>query len=790
MAWKHYLEVDCGQTFGFVNASIMEYLRLIFHFLYRNRGNPSLAAFEDIFVGFLELYETEGLLPLDSNVSDDKSDPTGKATLNFNDRAAVHDSVFATSANAMNNPEFDAVVERLNERDAPMFHYDNTYDNDSVDLSPAQGICQALQTVAGEVIRSATLLILECDEFLNTTPNDYAEQASRDLKKLIQTIKGMECNRKMYFTETQNAGAAGTILRFTPSGSISWFQYFQFFVIQVGISAPVVPAGHNYRPYAPILHNILDTIALRVLPLFQGAREMDVPPKPYYCTQNYLLYMSHLILTHCREGSRQVQFLQDYCSLYNSANRLNDGRISKARQERTDRREFEHRRGNFFYEERWRKAYWEQNRQLRRDGHMLYVYSQKTRNEGLYTHRADTETGQVPLYYNPTDASGYGDLSNHGPDHEFWRQGTRREQRAAAAAGADNPRADDRRAPAANAHGLPPRSTPHTRTAQAAPNPAQDSTEGRQASAPRTVPSSAARGAGNHAAAGEARAEGVIVDELEAKMRVRAEQYATTRMLLQSYEESDRDDETTRRFHISWEEHLRELDSINTGMDNAVEELKQQESPKLRAWKSEQKDRYRANSALTANYNELFPQTEHLPETVASPVLPRDAAPASHSRVKGLSAKVMKAVKHREQQETASRDSLEQTRAEEAIRNSGMRKTAVRQEHEIVEELELEILDRNSAFKDLKDTLDLFEHNPHNREESERLELQTFWEEFLTDLETLDEKMNTMVAELDPKSQNGKRFISERDMRAQSYAKLIAKFHREMAEPETAAAGS
>ena len=57
MAWKHYLEVDCEQAFRFVNASILEYLRLIFHFLYRDRFNPSVRTFDDVFEGFMGVYK-------------------------------------------------------------------------------------------------------------------------------------------------------------------------------------------------------------------------------------------------------------------------------------------------------------------------------------------------------------------------------------------------------------------------------------------------------------------------------------------------------------------------------------------------------------------------------------------------------------------------------------------------------------------------------------------------------------------------------------------------------------
>jgi hypothetical protein len=364
--------------------------------------------------------------------------------------------------------------------------------------------------------------------------------------------------------------------------------------------------------------------------------------------------MSHLILTHCREDSGKVQRLKEYCKYYNSANQMNDHRISNATRERNDRREFEHRRGNFFFEERWRKAYWEQNRQLRRDGQMLYVYSQKTRNEGLYNHRADTETGQVPLYYNPTDASGYGDLSNHGPDHEFWRQGTPQENRAAR----NNRGAHDQRPPDAHAHGLPPRSTPQTRTAPAAPNPAQYSDQGRHSAASHTAPNSAARGAGNReatrttaeasqsrnkklpAAAQKAaqhreniesasrdsreltqqeravlfsgvdvptsRDEGDVVDDLETEKLARIQQFAETRMLLEFFEKSNRDVETTDMFLASWDEHVKELDRIDSAMDNAVLELKQLKSSKLREWKTEQRRRQESTGALNDKFNEVI----------------------------------------------------------------------------------------------------------------------------------------------------------------------------------------
>ena len=805
MAWKHYLEVDCEQTFKFVNASILEYLRLIFHFLYRDRSNPSLKPFDDVFDGIMGMYEVKGLLPVDTTDANPE-DATGKSTLNFNDRTAVHDSVFATSVNAVTNEVFDDAMEGMNADNSQVFVYNGVYGNDDIILSRAQSLTQALRTVAGEVIRSSTLLILECDEFLKTTPNEHAETASRELKKLIQTVKAMECNRKLYFAEIDNGDAtdavAGTTrLQKTPYSSISWFHYFLMFLFQVGVRSPEVPPGANNYIYVATLTGMLENIELRVVPLLQAEREDGVPAKPYFCTQNYLLYWSHLVLTHCEADSRKVQDLKEYCKHFNSAGQLDDHRISQVARDREDRLQFEHERGNFMYQERWRKAYWEQNRQLRRDGHMLYVYSQKTRVPHLYTHLADTETGQVPLYYNPTDASGRGDLSNHGPDHEFWRQGTPEERRAARAAGARGGR-DNRPAGAARALGLPPRNTPHTSAVRAAPNPAQVVPQGRRAAAPRaeTDPHPQTRnmskkatkamkhqnakeaashhtraltreeqavldiGLGSHLTR-TARDEGHVVEELETLMIARNDCFKETKQLMEFYAKSNRDDETTELFLPAWDQLAKELQRLDGVMDNAVTEL-DQNSVKGQNWSREQTRRERANDALNARFTDIMQP---------------DESPAAGSGTRN-------AAKNRPAKDEAVATNRKLTRQEEAVLDNGLQAPTARDERDIVDELETFFLERKMLFNDVLQLLNMFAAS--NRDEENKSMLVSDWESNIEELETLDGLMNTIVTELDPESVPGKRFILDMQHRKASMVKLNGKYNKLMAEGESPAAGS
>ena len=509
MAWKHYLEVDCEQTFQFLNTSIMEYLRLLFHFVYRDRSNADNAQYEDIFDGFMQHYS--GLLHgAEDRLTDaGADDPTHKNTLNFANRNEVHDSVFATSVNAVSNPRFDGIMGGMNTTRSQTFRYAGTYSNDDITLFPAQGLCKALQVVAGEVLRSSTLIILTCDEYLVTTPNDVVAATSRDLKKLIQTVKIMECNRKFYYTPVQR-NATDPIVQIVANGKLAWFYYIELFFVQIGLSTAQVPTGSTRHSYVTTLTDMLDRIEQNVVPLFQSLTEDGEQLKPYFCTQQYMEFWSHLVLTHYEQDSNEVERLKTYCLRYNTAAQLNDHRISQATQERDVRQDWNHRMGNFRYEERRRKDFWDQNRALRRDGRMLYVYSQRTRQPHLYTHRADVHAGQVPLYYRPTRASGYGDLSEHGPDHEFWRQGTRNERRAAAAARDEDRGAGNRPAgvarphggappstvPAAaqhaRAHGGPPRNPPHTGEAPAAPNQVPDGPKGTRPAAAGggTVPNS------------------------------------------------------------------------------------------------------------------------------------------------------------------------------------------------------------------------------------------------------------------------------------------------------------
>jgi len=281
---KHYLEVDCEQTFQFLNTSIMEYLRLLFHFVYRDRTNADNAQYDDIFDGFMANYS--GLLQgvvfclTDANADD----PTRKNIFNFENRNDVHDSVFATSVNAVSNP-FDGIMRDMNTPGSQTFTYGGTYNNDDITLFPAQGLCKALQVVAGEVLRSSTLLILTCDEYLLAIPSDVVAATSRDLKKLIQTVKVMECNRKLYYTPVQR-NATDPIVRQIPHGRLAWFYYLELFFVQMGMSTTDVLTGSTRHTYVTTFTDMLDRIEQRVALFFQGLTEFGVRLKPYFCTQN------------------------------------------------------------------------------------------------------------------------------------------------------------------------------------------------------------------------------------------------------------------------------------------------------------------------------------------------------------------------------------------------------------------------------------------------------------------------------------------------------------------------
>jgi hypothetical protein len=102
------------------------------------------------------------------------------------------------------------------------------------------------------------------------------------------------------------------------------------------------------------------------------------------------------------------------------------------------------------------------------------------------------------------------------------------------------------------------------------------------------------------------RDEGDVVDDLETEKLARIQQFAETRMLLEFFEKSNRDVETTDMFLASWDEHVNELDRIDSAMDNAVLELKQLKSSKLREWKTEQRRRQDSTGSLNAKFNEVI----------------------------------------------------------------------------------------------------------------------------------------------------------------------------------------
>jgi len=409
-----YREMNCEETFKFFKASVLEYVRLIFHFLYRDVTNPNLAHFDTVFYGFMKFYDVHGLLPTAALQGHDD-----RSTVDFTDRALVHDSVFATSANAKADEKFDENLKKLQDPEA--FKYDGLMpDLDAIYLPPKQNIAEALRTVAGEVIRSASLFILECDEFYKKEKVQVAANMSTRLKHVIEQVKGMECTRKLYYQEPPRNNLDAVITKKTHSDT-AWFNCMAFYLFSMGLAS--APVG-NIPTYVNTLEALFTSYDEELLPLFDEKREqLKTTPKMYYCTQHYLLYWSHLILTHYTARHAKVLEFKFYCKHFNTTIGLNGIVEKKREREQADREHWNKRIGKFLQKEKRRKAYWVQNRRMRRDGTMLYIYSQKTRQPWRITHTEDPNSRQVHLYDNPTAASGSGNLPNQKRGDKWYRQG-------------------------------------------------------------------------------------------------------------------------------------------------------------------------------------------------------------------------------------------------------------------------------------------------------------------------------------------------------------------------------
>jgi len=391
MPQLHYLEVNCEQTFEFFNTSVLEYVRLMFYFLYHDTTNPHLAHFDNVFYGFMEYYDQYGLLPTAGLPA-----RTDRSTVDFTNRQDVHKSVFATSANAKENTEFDDSLKELKLPDTPLFNYDGIHTDGYILLSRRQTVTQALRTVAGEVIRSATLLVLECDELHKEHKNDMALNISNRLKNLIVQVNGMECSRKLYYKEPQRGDTNDLSIKIDHSDT-AWFDYMEFYLFYMGLGG--APGGET-TAYTPTLQTLFADFETDLLPVFDELKDrIGKTPKPYYCTQHYLMYWSHLILTHRASTHPKVRALKLYCRSFNTALVLNGIVEKQSKILQNDRIYWNKKIGNFLPKEKRRTAYWVQNRQLRWDGKMLYVYSHSTRQPWRVSHKADPESKQVQLYY-------------------------------------------------------------------------------------------------------------------------------------------------------------------------------------------------------------------------------------------------------------------------------------------------------------------------------------------------------------------------------------------------------
>ena len=196
------------------------------------------------------------------------------------------------------------------------------YDQFDRVLPTAFTASQARKILAGEVIRSGQLMILASQELQNIglpqENKDFIRNLEMAMKHYLKLVKSMESNiQYLHTTVLQGYGEnvivtdpdeeRATWLELKEGAETAWNSILYYWLQEMGLSD-----GSFYQDFHTQEHS--------AMPLFVEYRRNSTPAlKTYYCTQNYLLYWTHIVLTHYSANDQQWKDMDQYCKKFNKA---------------------------------------------------------------------------------------------------------------------------------------------------------------------------------------------------------------------------------------------------------------------------------------------------------------------------------------------------------------------------------------------------------------------------------------------------------------------------------------
>ena len=398
MTFQSYMDVSMEETFDFFGHAILDYIRLIFMQAFQD--DPALkTSLQGVFTQFLDFYSKNGLL---ANIAAASMQDMRHQTIDFRKNEETHNSIFAASANPVsdNKSGFDIKYERTQTAIGDIRYAQRTYNQFDGNLPTAFTASQARKILAGEVIRSGQLMILASQELQNMIgiPQDHKDliqSLELAMKHFLKLVKSMESNIQYLHTTVLPGHGENVIvdpdeeraswLQLKGGAETAWNSILDYWLHEMGLSDAAF-----YDDFLTHEH--------RALPLFVDYRRNSTSAlKTYYCTQNYLLYWTHIVLTHYTANDEQWKDMDTYCQKFNKASTVHNHAGTRREIKRQAAIQQSEEMMDFYAAEGSRKAWWEKNRVLRRRGHLKYIYSQ---DESPENHRYDRAADQegIDLY--------------------------------------------------------------------------------------------------------------------------------------------------------------------------------------------------------------------------------------------------------------------------------------------------------------------------------------------------------------------------------------------------------
>jgi len=363
------------------------------------QDDPALqTSLQGIFTQFLDFYTRNGLL---ANIAAASMQDMKHQAIDFRKNEQTHNSIFAFSANPVSDDKslFDIAYDRTQAAIVDIRYAQRTYNQFDRALPTAFTASQARKILAGEVIRSGQLMILASQELQNVgipqENKDLIVNLEMTMKHYLKMVKSMESNIQYLHTTIlpgygENVIADAdeertTWLQLNAGAESAWNSILHYWLHEMGL-----PDDSFYQEFHILEH--------RAMPLFvQYRRNSTSALKTYYCTQNYLLYWTHIVLSHYTANDAQWKDMDTYCNKFNKASTVHNNAGTRREIKRQAALEQSEEIMEFYAAEGSRKAWWEKNRVLRRRGHLKYIYSQ---DESPENHRYDRPADQegIDLY--------------------------------------------------------------------------------------------------------------------------------------------------------------------------------------------------------------------------------------------------------------------------------------------------------------------------------------------------------------------------------------------------------